>query len=83
MTAQQELARFSQFVQHRLSDGAGDASLDELFDPWRHENPSDEHYSQNVAAIAASIDDFKRGDRGSIAGEHSAQLRRQFGSADK
>ena len=45
--------------------------------------PSDELYAENVAAIAASIEDFKRGDRGTIAGEHSAQLRRQFGSADK
>jgi hypothetical protein len=82
-TAQQELERFTRFVQHRLSAGEGEASLDELFDLWRHENPSDELYAQNVAAIAASIEDFKRGDRGTIAGEHSAELRRQFGSADK
>jgi len=82
-TAQQELERFTQFVLHRLGAGEGQASLDELFDLWRHENPSDELYAENVAAIAASIGDFKRGERGTIAGEHSAELRRQFGSADK
>jgi hypothetical protein len=79
-TAQQELERFTQFVQHRLSSGEANASLDELFDLWRHENPSDELYAENVAAIAASIDDFRRGERGTLAGEHSAELRRQFGT---
>jgi hypothetical protein len=82
-TAEQELERFARFVRHRLGEGEAEASLDELFDLWRHENPSDEVYAENVAAIAASIEDFKRGERGTIAGEHSAQLRRQFGSADK
>jgi hypothetical protein len=82
-TVQQELERFTQFIQQRLSAGAREASLDELFDLWRHENPSDELYAENVAAIAASIDDFKRGERGTIAGEHSAELGRRFGSADK
>ena len=42
--------------------GQGEASLDELFDLWRHENPSDELYAENVAAIAASIEDFQRGE---------------------
>jgi hypothetical protein len=82
-TTQQELERFAQFVQHRLIAGEAEASLDELFDLWRHENPSDELYAENVAAIAASVDDFKRGERGTVAGEHSAELRRQIGSADK
>ena len=82
-TAEQELERFARFVRHRLDAGDADASLDELFDLWRHENPSDEAYAENVAAIAALIEDFKRGERGTVAGEHSAQLRRQFGSADK
>ncbi len=81
-TTKQQLDSFMQFVRNR---GAGDseASLDELFDLWRHENPSAELYAENVAAIAASIEDFKRGERGTTAGEHSAQLRREFGLADK
>jgi hypothetical protein len=29
--------------------------------------------------VQASIEDFKNGERGTIAGEHSAQLRREFG----
>lgn len=78
-TTEQELDSFMRFVQHRVGTGDTEASLDELFDLWRHENPSDEQYAENVAAIAASIEDFTKGERGTIAGEHSAQLRREFG----
>ena len=82
-TTEQQLDSFMQFVRDRVGAGNAEASLDELFDLWRHENPSDELYAQNVAAIAASIEDFKRGERGTTAGEHSGQLRREFGLADK
>ncbi len=75
----QELASFNEFASNRLSNEGADLSLDELFDLWRAENPSDEMYAENVAAIAEAIDDFRRGDRGTPAGEHSEQLRREFG----
>ena len=78
-TVEHDLEQFMQFVQNRLGAGDADASLDELFDLWRLENPSEDVRAENVAAIAASISDFKLGERGSIAGEHSAELRRQFG----
>ena len=78
-TAAQELEQFRQFVIGRLGEGNADATLDELFDLWRHEFPSDELHVENVAAIAASIDDFKRGERGTVAGDHSSVLRREFG----
>ena len=82
-TTEQQLESFMQFVRNRVGAGDSEASLDELFDLWRHENPSGELYAQNVAAIAASIEDFKRGERGTTAGEHSSLLRREFGLADK
>jgi hypothetical protein len=79
-TAAQELASFTIYAQQRIDSGERDLSLDELFDQWRAENPSNELYAENVAAIQASIDDFKNGQRGTIAGEHSAQLRRGAGT---
>jgi hypothetical protein len=82
-TTEQQLESFMQFVRNRVGAGGSEASLDELFDLWRHENPSAELYAENVAAIAASIEDYKRGERGTIAGEQSAQLRREFGLADE
>jgi hypothetical protein len=82
-TTEQELESFTQFVQRRVGASSGDLSLDELFDLWRIENPSETMYSENVAAIAASIDDFMKGERGAPAGEHSARLRSEFGLANK
>jgi hypothetical protein len=77
-TAEQELVSFTSYAQRIISSGRRDLSIDELFDQWRAENPSDESYAENLAAINASIRDFKNGERGTIAGEHSAQLRREF-----
>lgn len=79
-TAEQELAAFTVYARERIAAGQGNVSIDELFDQWRAENPSDEQYGDNVAAIQAAIQDFNSGERGTIAGEHSVQLRREFGT---
>lgn len=78
-TVEHELNSFTEFANERISSGGSNISLDELFDLWRSENPSDELYAENVAALNAAIQDFKNGDRGTPAGEHSDQLRREFG----
>jgi hypothetical protein len=78
-SAEQELQQFTEFVRNQIGAGETSASLEELFDRWRFTNLSAEDYANDVAAIAASIDDFKRGERGTIAGEHSDELRRKFG----
>lgn len=78
-TTGEELDRFAEFARQRLGNGGSELSLDELFDLWRSENPSDELYAENVAAVNAAIDDFRKGDRGTPAGEHSDELRREFG----
>jgi len=76
-SAARDLELFQQFVQRRMDAGDCEASLDELFDLWRHEHPSPELYAENVAVIAASIEDFRRGERGTVAGQHSAELRQR------
>ena len=78
-TTEQDLASFMSFVKLRIERGDTAASIDELFDQWRLENPSDELNAENVAAINASIADFQNGERGSPAGLDSAQLRKEFG----
>jgi hypothetical protein len=80
-TAEQELASFTSYARQKIDSGDRELSLDELFDQWRAENPSDDQYAENVAAIQASIQDFKNGDRGTVAGEHSAQLRSALNDA--
>lgn len=82
-TTQQELDSFTTYAKQRIESGSLGLSIDELFDQWRAENPSDEQYAENVAAIRASIDDFRNGDHGTMAGEHSAQLRRKFGASGR
>ena len=63
-TAEQDIDSFTQFARERLRGGGSDVSIDELFDLWRIENPSDDETSENVAAINAALDDFRNGDRG-------------------
>jgi hypothetical protein len=80
-TAEQDLNHFTSFARERIEAGQDNLSLDELFDQWRAENPSEELFAENVAAVQAAIADFKRGDRGTIAAEHSAQLRSEYGAS--
>ncbi len=81
-SAEQELESFSQFAKARLRAGLG-SSLDELFDLWRIENPSDTDYAENVAALAGAVNDFRRGDRGRLAGELSRELRKELGLSEE
>ena len=76
---EQDLDRFTQFARSRLAAGEDRLSLDELFDLWRSKNPSDADRAENVTAINASIRDFQQGERGTLAGEDSAALRRAYG----
>jgi hypothetical protein len=75
VTTAQELESFSQFARERLRSGDAELSLDELFDLWRAENPSDAKYAEDVAALAGAIDDFQNGERGRPAGLLSRELR--------
>ena len=78
-TTEQDLASFNSFVKQRMESGDASLSIDELFDQWRLENPFDKLYAENVAAIRASIEDFQNGERGTPHGQHSDQLRQEFG----
>jgi hypothetical protein len=78
-TTEQELQSFTVFAKALLDTGRPQPSLDELFDLWRIENPSHAEYTENLAAIAGAIDDFRRGDRGRPARVLSRELRSQIG----
>jgi hypothetical protein len=78
-TVEQDLQSFTSFAQQKIESGQRGLSIDDLFDQWRAENVTAAEYVENVAAVNASIQDFKNGERGAVAGEHSVQLRRQLG----
>ena len=82
-SAEQDLDSFTSYARQRIESGQRDLTVDELFDQWRAENPSDDLEAENLAAIKASIQDFKNGERGTIAGEHSTKLRSEFGVRDE
>ena len=82
-TTAQELESFADFARARLTNGGSELSLDELFDLWRLQHPSDAIQADNLAAVNAAIRDFEAGDRGTPAGEHSRELRRAFGLKDE
>ncbi len=74
MTIEQELDAFVTFARGQLADDTDAGSLDALFDRWRLENPPPESRDEDVAAIAASLEDFRRGERGVPARDTSAAL---------
>mgnify|MGYP006928209468 CR=1 FL=1 len=78
-TTADDLRSFNQFVAEHSDPNASESRIAELFDLWSLKNPSDEAQAENVAAVAASIDDFLNGERGTPAGEHSNELRAEFG----
>jgi len=82
-TTARELESFTQFAKVRLAAGDAQPSLDELFDLWRIENPSDAVYAENLSAVTGAIEDFKNGDRGRPAGELSRELRKELGNPKK
>ena len=78
-----ELESFTQFARERLASEGPELSLDQLFDLWRVENPSDSDDAEDLAAIAGAIDDFRNGDRGRPAGELTSKLRNELGFSDE
>ena len=83
-TTEDDLKSFTAFVHDRIACGsASELGLPELFDLWLLQNPTDADYAENAAAINASINDFMNGERGTPAGEHSSELRDEFGLSDE
>lgn len=79
-TVDEQLKSFTQFVQNNHDR---DLQLQELFDLWMLENATDADYAENVAAVNASINDYLNGERGTLAGGHSQQLREEFGLSEE
>ena len=72
---QDELERFTEFALRYQRTGR---TLTEVFDLWMLKRVSDDDFTQDIAAINASIQDFLNGERGTPAGEHSRQLRAEL-----
>ena len=69
-TTREELESFHRFAEGKIDNGDTDTCLDELFELWRIENPTDEQFEENVAAVKAAVRDMENGDRGIPLDEH-------------
>ena len=79
ITTVQLLDQFRQFALQRLSNEGKELSLDELYDEWRTQNPTNEEVEQDTRAVAASLRDFDRGERGRPVGQFLAEFKKKNG----
>ena len=77
-TIEEQLASFQRFVAEQLAAGTEKSTIDELYDQWRVENPTDSELDENVAAVKASLQDLHNGDRGMPHDEHMRDLRQHY-----
>lgn len=63
-TTEQQVENFRHFALQRLRRGATATTIDELYDQWRFEHPSEDEQRGDVLALQASLRDLKRGETG-------------------
>ena len=66
---------FHRFAIARLDKLDDDATIDELYDQWRLENPTLGEQHADALAVKAALRDMEHGDRGIPFGEHARQMR--------
>ncbi len=81
IVTKQELERFHEFALSRVSSGEDDLTWRQLFELWRLDNPTDEEYAQDVAAIQQSLDAMTEG-RMRPFSEFDAEFRARHDIAD-
>ncbi len=74
-----QVEQFRSFVLDRLGRGGSDSSIDELYDEWRIHNPSPSELESDSKAIAASLRDLDRGDRGKSIGVFLDEFKKNRG----
>ena len=75
---QQQLESFNEFVASRIKDAKTDATIDELFDVWRLQNPTPEEHAEDLAAVKAAIEDMENGDRGIPLADHIQEMKDRY-----
>jgi len=78
-TIQEQLDSFNRFVAERTTTEVDEYTIDQLYDLWRINNPTDAEHAENVAAVKASLEDLANGERGRPASEVSDDIRKELG----
>lgn len=70
-----EIESFRRFALEQIGNGGSELSIDELYDRWRLQCPSDEELQEDVLAVKASLRDMERGEKGRSFDEFSREFR--------
>ena len=81
IVTKQELERFHEFALSRVSSSEDELTWRQLFELWRIDNPTDEEFAQEVAAIQQSLDAMTDG-RMRPFSEFDAEFRARHGITD-
>jgi len=79
---QEQIDQFHRFASERVSRRGGVASLEELIDLWRIENPSPDQAREDLLAVKAAVRDMENGERGQPRDEFARQFRARHGLAE-
>ena len=78
-TTQHQLDKVHEFALAKLDQGGDPLTIEELFEEWRLNNSTTEQRAEDYNAIAASLDDFDKGERGTEASRFLSDFRSRNG----
>ncbi len=71
----QQIENFRSFALKQMGDGGCESTIDELYDRWRLEFPSDDELQEDVLALKASLRDIEAGETGRPLEEFSREFK--------
>jgi hypothetical protein len=74
----EDLNQFHEFAKVVIARSDDKLTLDELWDQWRLENPTQAEFEENVLAVKSAIRDMEAGDRGMPVEEHVREVRKKY-----
>jgi len=75
---QDHIDSFHRFASERVNQGSAQASIDDLYDQWRLENPTVREQEADTLAVKAALTDMDRGDIGIAFDDHIQQMRKKY-----
>lgn len=72
-----DLNQFQAFAKVAIAQSGDRLTLDDLWDQWRLEHPTQEEFEEDVLAVKEAIDDMERGDRGIPFDQHIDEMRKK------
>jgi hypothetical protein len=79
---EQQIEQFRDFALRQLRNGGADLTVDEVYDLWRAECPSDDEVREDVLAVRASLRDMERGEIGRAFDDFTRDFRARHNITD-